>query len=396
MRASRLVSILLLLQTRGRMTAQELAERLEVSVRTIYRDVESLHGAGIPLYGDAGPKGGYQLLDGYRTRLTGLTADEAESLFLAGLPGPAAELGLGTVVAAAQLKLMAALPVELRDRAGRIQERFLLDAPTWYRDPDPTTYLAAVADAVWNERRIQIRYRRWKEPQEVERRLEPYGLVVKAGRWYLVAGAGRDVRTYRVSQILDLQPLAERFVRPEGFDLGGYWAGHLAEFEARLRWGEAVVRLSPRGVERLADLMTPGVVAAARQSAQPPDEGGWTRVTVPIESIEHAVGEFLRLGTDAEVLAPAALRERLAETADELARRYRRANDPDRPSHHRADDLNPPSHRADDLNPPSHRADDVDSDPPRADDLDRHSHQTDDLDRRSQAGPPTIYGDISG
>ncbi|GAA2215716.1 YafY family protein [Nonomuraea monospora] len=325
MRASRLVSILLLLQTRGRMTAQELAERLEVSVRTIYRDVESLHGAGIPLYGDAGPKGGYQLLDGYRTRLTGLTADEAESLFLAGLPGPAAELGLGTVVAAAQLKLMAALPVELRDRAGRIQERFLLDAPTWYRDSDPTTYLAAVADAVWNERRIQIRYRRWKEPQEVERRLEPYGLVVKAGRWYLVARAGRDVRTYRVSQILDLQPLAERFVRPEGFDLGAYWAGHLAEFEARLRWGEAVVRLSPRGVERLADLMTPGVVAAARQSAQPPDEEGWTRVTVPIESIEHAVGEFLRLGTDVEVLGPAALRERLAATADELSRRYGRS-----------------------------------------------------------------------
>ncbi|UBU11118.1 helix-turn-helix transcriptional regulator [Nonomuraea gerenzanensis] len=328
MRASRLVSILLLLQTRGRMTAQELAERLEVSVRTIYRDVESLHAAGIPLYGDAGPRGGYQLLDGYRTRLTGLTADEAESLFLAGLPGPAAELGLGTVVAAAQLKLMAALPVELRDRAGRIQERFLLDAPTWYRDAEPTTYLPAVADAVWNQRRIQIRYRRWKEPQEVERRLEPYGLVVKAGRWYLVAGAERDVRTYRVSQILDLQPLAESFDRPEGFELAAYWAGHLAEFEARLRWGEAVVRLSPRGVERLPDLMTPGVVAAARQSALPPDEEGWTRVTVPIESIEHAVGEFLRLGTDVEVLAPAALRERVAATVDELAQRYRQAGIP--------------------------------------------------------------------
>ncbi|MBB6547616.1 helix-turn-helix transcriptional regulator [Nonomuraea rubra] len=325
MRASRLVSILLMLQTRGRMTARELADRLEVSVRTIYRDVESLHAAGIPLYGDAGPRGGYQLLDGYRTRLTGLTADEAESLFLAGLPGPAAELGLGTVVAAAQLKLMAALPVELRDRAGRIQERFLLDAPTWYRDQDPATYLAAVADAVWNERRIQIRYRRWKEPQEVERRLEPYGLVVKAGRWYLVARAGEDVRTYRVSQILDLQPLAEKFARQEGFDLAAYWAGYLAEFEARLRWGEAVVRLSPRGVERLADLMTPGVVAAADESASPPDGEGWTRVTVPIESIEHAAGEFLRLGTDAEVLAPLALRERVAATADELSRRYREA-----------------------------------------------------------------------
>ncbi|MFF4617630.1 helix-turn-helix transcriptional regulator [Nonomuraea jabiensis] len=325
MRASRLVSILLLLQTRGRMTAQDLAERLEVSVRTIYRDVESLHTAGIPLYGDAGPKGGYQLLDGYRTRLTGLTADEAESLFLAGLPGPAAELGLGAVVTAAQLKLMAALPVELRDRAGRIQERFHLDAPTWYRDREPVTYLSAVADAVWNERRIQVRYRRWKAPQEVERRLDPYGLVVKAGRWYLVARAGEDVRTYRVSQILDLHPLPEGFTRPDGFDLAAYWQGYLAEFEARLRRGEAVLRLSPRGVERVPDLMTPGVVAAARESAQPPDEEGWTRVTVPIESIEHALAEFLRLGTDVEVLAPAELRDRIAATAAELAARYRPA-----------------------------------------------------------------------
>ncbi|WP_327590134.1 YafY family transcriptional regulator [Nonomuraea sp. NBC_00507] len=322
MRASRLVSILLLLQTRGRLTARELADRLEVSVRTIYRDVESLHAAGIPLYGDAGPQGGYQLLDGYRTRLTGLTADEAESLFLAGLPGPAAELGLGAVVTAAQLKLMAALPVELRDRAGRIQERFHLDAPTWYRDREPVTYLPAVADAVWNERRIQVRYRRWKAPQEVERRLDPYGLVVKAGRWYLVARAGEDVRTYRVSQILELHPLEEGFTRPEGFDLAAYWQEYLAAFEASLRWGEAVVRLSPRGLERLANLMTPGVVAAARESAGPPDQEGWTRVTVPIESIEHALGEFLRLGVDAEVLAPGELRDRLAGVAKVLGERY--------------------------------------------------------------------------
>jgi predicted DNA-binding transcriptional regulator YafY len=320
-RASRLVSILLLLQTRGRMTARELADRLEVSTRTIYRDVESLHGAGIPLYGDAGPRGGYQLLDGYRTRLTGLTTEEAESLFLSGLPGPAAELGLGAVVTAAQLKLMAALPVELRDRAGRIQERFHLDAPTWYRDREPVTHLPAVAEAVWNERPLQVRYRRWKTPQEVERRLEPYGLVVKAGRWYLVARSGPHVRTYRVSQILDLHPLEGRFTRPDGFDLAAHWQAYLVEFEARLRRAQAVVRLSPRGLERLPDLMTPGVVAAARDSAEP-GAGGWTRVTVPIESVDHATGEFLRLGADVEVLSPPELRERLLAAARELVRLY--------------------------------------------------------------------------
>ncbi|MFC7583025.1 helix-turn-helix transcriptional regulator [Nonomuraea antimicrobica] len=174
------------------------------------------------------------------------------------------------MVTAAQLKLMAALPIELRDRAGRIQERFHLDAPTWYRDQEPVTHLPAVADAVWNERCVQVRYRRWKAPQEVERRLEPYGLVVKAGRWYLVARTGEDVRTYRVSQILDLHVLPEGFTRPEGFDLAAYWRDYLAEFETRLRWGEAEVRLSPRGVERLADLMTPGVVAAARRARSRP------------------------------------------------------------------------------------------------------------------------------
>ena len=321
-RASRLVSILLLLQTRGLMTAQELAGRLEVSVRTIYRDVESLHSAGIPLYGDAGPGGGYQLLDGYRTRLTGLTTDEAESLFLAGLPGPAAELGLGAVVTAAQLKLMAALPVELRDRAGRIQERFHLDAPTWYREPEPVTHLPAVADAVWNEHRIQVRYRRWKAPQEVERRLEPYGLVVKAGRWYLVARSDEQVRTYRVSQILDLHPLPERFTRAGDFDLVAYWQGYLEEFEARLRRSEAVLLLSPRGLERLRGLMTPGVVSAAARTAEPPDGRGWTRVTVPIESLEHATGEMLRLGADVEVLSPAGLRDLVAATAERLTVMY--------------------------------------------------------------------------
>ncbi|MFD4764841.1 helix-turn-helix transcriptional regulator [Streptomyces niveus] len=307
MRASRLVTLLLLLQNRGRMTAQQLAEELEVSVRTVYRDVEALGAAGIPLYGDAGHAGGYRLLDGYRTRLTGLTADEAQAAFLAALPGTAAELGLGEALATAQLKLRAALPVELREHAGRIQERFLLDAPGWYGDADRTPHLAVIAGAVWARRAVVLRYRRWRAPEEIERRVEPYGLVLKAGRWYLVAGGPSGIRTYRVDQILEVHALEGEFAIPDEFGLAAYWSGYLADFRARLHTGDALVRLTPEGARRL------GVT---------PVGDGWTEVRVPIESVDHAHGEFLRLGTDIEVMAPAELRDRIAETVRALATRY--------------------------------------------------------------------------
>ncbi|MFF8392998.1 helix-turn-helix transcriptional regulator [Streptomyces sp. NPDC016172] len=309
MKSSRLVSILLLLQTRGRMTAARLAEELEVSVRTVYRDIEALSAAGVPLYGDAGHAGGYRLLDGYRTRLTGLTADEAEALFLAGAPGPAAQLGLGSVLAAAQLKVRAALPSELRPHADRISGRFHLDAPGWYADADETPHLPAVADAVWNCRALHVRYRRWREPTDVERRLEPYGLVLKAGRWYVVAGPGP--RTYRVDQILRLAATDEEFTRPDDFDLAGYWAAYQRDFHHRLRADRAVVRLAP-GVALTGPAPTDAHV----------EEDGWTRVTVSIESVDHAHTEFLRMGSGVEVLEPLELRDRIARTAAELVERY--------------------------------------------------------------------------
>ncbi|MDH6213253.1 helix-turn-helix transcriptional regulator [Streptomyces pseudovenezuelae] len=310
MKSSRLVSILLLLQTRGRMTAAQLAEELEVSVRTVYRDVEALGAAGVPLYGDAGHAGGYRLLDGYRTRLTGLTAGEAEALFLAGAPGPAAELGLGSVLAAAQLKVRAALPPELRAHADRISGRFHLDAPGWYADADEAPYLPAVADAVWNSRVLHVRYRRWAEPTDVERRLEPYGLVLKAGRWYVVAGAaGSAPRTFRVDQILELATSDEEFTRPDAFDLAAYWTAYQRDFHDRLYRAEAVVRLAP------------GVTLPRAVNGRT-GEDGWTLARVPIESVGHAHGEFLRLGTDIEVLEPPELRERITRTIAELAERY--------------------------------------------------------------------------
>jgi predicted DNA-binding transcriptional regulator YafY len=323
MRASRLVSIILLLQARGRMTAEQLAGELEVSVRTIYRDVGSLHAAGIPLYGDAGPAGGYRLLAGYRTRLTGMTAAEAEALALAGMPGPAAELGLGGVLAAAQLKLDAALPAEMRARAALVRERFHLDAPGWYYDGDSVPHLSAVADAVWKQRRIEIRYRRWRAPTEVTRLLDPHGIVLKAGKWYLVARSHDGMRTYRVGQILDLAVIAEQFERAQGFDLAAYWAAGITEFRAELWQGEATIRLSPAGQDRAAELYNADTVRAVLATASSPDDDGWITAVVPIESIENATSEFLRLGADLEVVGPAELRDRISAAARGMMTIYR-------------------------------------------------------------------------
>ncbi|MGW5348197.1 helix-turn-helix transcriptional regulator [Streptomyces sp. NPDC004050] len=327
MKSSRLVTILLLLQTRERMTAAELARELEVSVRTVYRDVESLAAAGVPLYGDAGHRGGYRLFDGYRTRLTGLSSGEAEALFLSGVPGPAAQLGLGRALSAAQLKLRAALPPELRAQADRMRSRFHLDAPGWYARDTAVPFLPRIADAVWRGRVVEVRYRRWREPTDVERRLRPYGLVLKAGRWYVVAApappAGPDpdrpARTYRVDQVLDLTVTDEECAPPPGFDLAAHWERAQEDFRARLYRGQAEVRLSPRGVTRLN---TDDAAAVASGGVPDPQRAGWTRAVLPIESPEHAVAAYLALGTDIEVLGPPELRALIAATAAAVAQRY--------------------------------------------------------------------------
>jgi predicted DNA-binding transcriptional regulator YafY len=326
MRASRLLSLLLLLQGRGRMTAQELADRLDVSVRTIYRDVESLSAAGVPVYADRGPTGGYQLLDGYRTKLTGMTTDEAESLFLAGVPAAATEMGLGTVLAAAELKLRAALPPELASGTGRIRERFHLDAPGWFRQAEPTPHLAGLAAAVWQDRLIEVRYRRWKVPREVTRVLAPLGVVLKAGRWYLIAHPARastdDIRTYRVANILDLAALDERFERPEDFELAEFWQSWARRYEDGVYRDQASVRLTTDALQRMGFIFPPAMTRGAREAAGPPDEAGWVNTVVPIESIKHGHTELLKLGADVEVLGPPELRERFAATSRALAAIY--------------------------------------------------------------------------
>jgi predicted DNA-binding transcriptional regulator YafY len=322
-RASRLVSTLLLLQNRGRMTATELAGELEVSVRTVYRDVESLSAAGIPVYADRGPDGGYRLLDGYRTRLTGLTSEEADTLFLAGVPEAAAELGLGAELAAAQLKLEASLAPELRERAARIRQRFHLDAPSWFRELDAVPHLAGVAAAVWNQQRVEVRYLgAGSKPKESRTVLEPLGVVCKAGVWYLVAAGGGKARTYRVGRIVELEILAEVFHRPADFDLVEFWRDWVRHYEHGVYRANMVVRLSPAGYDMVPFAWMAVAARATVASAEEPGEDGWRRAVVPIESIRHAMIEVLKLGKDVEVLEPAELREQIRDAAGALCAMY--------------------------------------------------------------------------
>jgi predicted DNA-binding transcriptional regulator YafY len=311
-RASRLVALLLHLQQRGGATASDLARQLEVSVRTVYRDVAALQAAGVPLWTETGPGGGIRLVEGWRTRLDGLTADEASALFLGGAPAAVAELGLGTVLTAAQTKVLATLPPELRGRVGRVRQRFHLDAPGWFHRDESLPHLATVAEAVWADRRLDVRYGRRDRP--VSRRLDPLGLVLKAGTWYLVAAHRGEPRTYRVGRIEEAEIRDERSVRPDDFDLGAWWATSSSAFDRTLLRDTVRLRLSARALwllRRLTDVTALGV----------PDADGWQEVTVGVEGPEVALEQLAGLGDGVEVLDPLSLRAALAALGRSMAAR---------------------------------------------------------------------------
>jgi predicted DNA-binding transcriptional regulator YafY len=324
MRASRLISILLLLQVHGRMSADELAAALEVSPRTIYRDADALAAAGIPVYGEAGHGGGYRLLAGFRTRLTGLTPGEAGSLGLASLPRAAADLGLEPEARAAWIKMVAALPVPLQRAATEFDDWVHLDVPAWYHEASRTPALAGLTEAIRQRRVARIRYLRWAEPHEVTRSVRPHGLVLKGGHWYLVAQHRGGMRTYRVDRVEQLELLPAMFERVAGFRLAAYWEQYLRQLDERRHTGTATLRMSRSAFELLPHTADPAVAEAARRTATPVREADaeWVEVVVPTESLDPAAAEILRLGTEVEVLAPAELRDRVAETARTLADRY--------------------------------------------------------------------------
>lgn len=310
MRADRLLSILLLLQTHGRLSASDLASRLEVSRRTVFRDLTALSSAGVPVVSERGPKGGAYLMDGYRTDLTGLTESELEALLAFGGRGPASDLGLGSQLDQASRKLSAAAR---RRSSVQLHDRVLIDGDRWFRGASVPAHLARVQDAVWSNRRLRLTYRRSLD-RAVERTVEPYGLVSKAGTWYLLAGIDGRARIYRVSRIDDAQLTDEPFDRPVNFDLGQAWAAQVARFKETLPPPFPVtVRVEPEASDLFTRTFGDRIVGRAADNV----------AVLDFPASEAAVSMLTTFGDSVEVLDPEEVRARLADIGRRLSALYR-------------------------------------------------------------------------
>ncbi|HEX6479814.1 MAG TPA: YafY family protein [Ktedonobacteraceae bacterium] len=324
MRADRLLTLLMLLQTRKKVTAQTLAKRLEVSERTIYRDLEALSTAGIPVYAERGPHGGCSLLEDYRVNLNKLTENEVNTLFMSGAAGPLADLGLGKAREDALLKLLAALPSVYRGNAERARQRIHLDAASWFYRGEEVPHLPLIQEAVWNDRRLRLTYQRG-DYELVERVVDPYGLVAKASIWYLVAGsqeAAGEMRVFRVSRIQSLAVTEEYFDRPAEFDLPAFWARWSAEFEASRPRYPVKLRVLAGYIPILTQVMGDWVQALVKE-ADPPGPGGWITLPMMFETLPEARSKLLGFGTSVEVLEPQELRDSIEDFASRIAEFYR-------------------------------------------------------------------------
>jgi len=320
MRADRLLSLLMLLQARGRMTAKALSEEVQVSERTIYRDMEALSMAGVPLYAEAGPEGGFALLDSYRTTLTGLTEGEVRALFMLSIPAPLAELGVSQELRSALLKLSAALPDVRRHDEEQVRQRFHLDSAWWHQGEDSVPHLQTIHQAVWQDHQLHLKYRPMPTV-EIEQVVDPYGLVAKAGVWYLVCARNSRVRAHRVSDLLDARLTGETFERPAQFDLAAFWRAWCIEREKSHAAYPVLVRVAPDFIPWLPMYFGAPIREKIAQ-AGPPDAEGWITLELAFESLEAARDRLLDLGRGVEVLKPLALRKSITDYAAQIVALY--------------------------------------------------------------------------
>jgi len=321
MRADRLLSLMMLLQTRKQMTAEELADELEVSKRTIYRDIDALGVAGVPVYANGGPGGGYALLDSYRTTLTGLNEDEIQALFMLTIPSPISDLGVSQQLKTAILKLTSAIAGDHHEHSDYLRQRLHLDAASWFQTDEPVPYLKAVQEAVWQDRQLVISYRR-RNGMVSERTISPYGLVAKASIWYLVAATDKGMHVYRVSRIESVQMTQTHFARPQDFDLAEFWIGWVTSYKTSLPKYPVTLRIGPNLIPALPYMLGEGVRSLIEQAQ--PDSEGWRVVDYTFERIEEAQTYVLGMGASVDVISPEELRIRVLKLATEVVAHYSR------------------------------------------------------------------------
>ena len=321
MRADRLISIVMLLQTHERMTADELSRELEVSSRTIYRDVTALNTAGIPIYTDRGPGGGIALLESYRTTLTGMDEDETQALFMLGIPQALIELGVDQKLKRALLKLTAALPPRQQIIQAQTQQRILLDSTPWHTLAEPAPHLAILHSAIWNDKRVKLVFR-GEFNTKIEIKMEPLGLVAKMNTWYLVGRANEYLRVLKIADILDVEALTDNFTRDADFDLETFWT----------EWCEASINRRTVYMTKLR--IAPGLVAKLNlylggeinYKVSDNDEVGtndWKVVTILYDNFFSARESILNFGRAAEVLEPEVLRLSVIDYASQIIAFYK-------------------------------------------------------------------------
>lgn len=319
MRADRLLSILLMLQVHQRLTARELAKRLEVSERTIHRDMEALSGSGVPVVAERGTGGGWGLLEEYRTNLTGLSEAEIQALFLTRPSRLLSDLGLQKASEAALIKLLAALPAMHRRDAEYARQRIYVDTAGWHSAEERVPYLPVLQEAIWQEHKLHLTYER--SDAVVERLVDPLGLVAKGNIWYLVAAVDAQVRSYRVSRIHAATLSEQPCVRPDNFDLAAYWHQSSSEFQANIPRYTVTARITQAGLSRAVH---GGRFIQIEQTGEPGefDAQGWIPVRLHFQVKEEACGYLLSFGSEIEVLDPPEVREQIIQLAESVLAFY--------------------------------------------------------------------------
>lgn len=314
MRADRLLNILLHLQAKGKTTAKELSKKLEISERTVHRDMEALSAAGVPIFAERGIGGGWSLSDGYRTNLTGFKKEEVLSLFLLQSSRVLEDLGKKKDFDSAFIKLLAALPPAYKKDAETARQRIHVDGAGWNRAIRDLPLLPLLQDAVWEERKLKIIYE--KDGKQESRLLEPLGLVAKDTIWYLVARRSREMRVYRISRIIEAKITEERFDRPKKFDLAKYWEEWLVEFRSRLPQYLAKIRIKEEDTVKIKNLPY-----AKIKSVSPPRKG-FVIYELDLEAKEWALGMMLYLGEAGVVLEPQELKDAVLEKTRAILQAY--------------------------------------------------------------------------